>query len=278
MGIINRHTDGEADRNGIRYPGTIETDGISLKNGQMDSVTVITGGEGRGITGVLHGREKATVKAFLSGIPERLKKTLRAACCDMYDGYMNAVREVSGEKVMAEADRFHAAKLYRKDTDGLRKQEMKRLKKKLTEKEYGKLKGAVRALRKNEADLTPEENGVLRSLFGHSRILRIAYELCDELTDIFNQNITKEEARKKIGIRTDVAGLSGPECQTGFISTLNKRPDEITDYSVHRQTGGSVEGLNNKIRVIKRRCYGIFNIRHLFQRIFPDSEGYAIFA
>ncbi|HAO19487.1 MAG TPA: hypothetical protein DCQ37_02690 [Desulfobacteraceae bacterium] len=35
--------------------------------------------------------------------------------------------------------------------------------------------------------------------------------------------------------------------------------------------------LNNKIRVIKRRCYGIFNVRHLFQRIFIDMEGYSLF-
>jgi len=76
-GIINRHTDGEVDRNNFRRPDTIGTDEISSKKGHRDSVTVITGGEGRGIPGVLRGREKATVKAFLSGIPERLKKTLR---------------------------------------------------------------------------------------------------------------------------------------------------------------------------------------------------------
>jgi len=237
MGIIDRHADGEVDRNNFKCLNTIGTDEISLKKGHRDFVTVITGGEGREFSGILRGREKATVKAFLSGIPKRLKKTLIAACCDMYDGYMNAVKEVSGKKVMAVADRFHVAKLYRKDMDGLRKQEMKRLKKKLTEKEYGKLKGAMRALRKKEADLTPEESGVLRILSGHSRILKIAYELCNELTDIFNQNITKEEALKKIGVWMEVVGLSGPECLTGFISTLNKRMDEITDYFVNRQTG-----------------------------------------
>jgi transposase len=26
--------------------------------------------------------------------------------------------------------------------------------------------------------------------------------------------------------------------------------------------------LNNKVKVIKRRCYGIFNVGHLFQRLF----------
>ncbi|MBF0240026.1 MAG: transposase [SAR324 cluster bacterium] len=34
-----------------------------------------------------------------------------------------------------------------------------------------------------------------------------------------------------------------------------------------------VKGLNNKIKVIKRRCYGIFNIQHLRQRILLDTLG-----
>jgi hypothetical protein len=39
-----------------------------------------------------------------------------------------------------------------------------------------------------------------------------------------------------------------------------------------------VEGLNNKVKVLKRRCYGIFNLKHLFQRIFLDLNGYRLFA
>jgi transposase len=30
--------------------------------------------------------------------------------------------------------------------------------------------------------------------------------------------------------------------------------------------------------VLKRRCYGIGNIKHLFQRIYLDLEGYRLFA
>jgi transposase len=30
--------------------------------------------------------------------------------------------------------------------------------------------------------------------------------------------------------------------------------------------------------VLKRRCYGICNIKHLFQRIYLDLEGYRLFA
>jgi len=52
-----------------------------------------------------------------------------------------------------------------------------------------------------------------------------------------------------------------------FLSTSEKHTEEITDYFSGRLTGGFAEGLNNKIMVIRRRCYGIFDVRHLFQRI-----------
>jgi len=42
-----------------------------------------------------------------------------------------------------------------------------------------------------------------------------------------------------------------------------------------RLTSGFVEGLNNKIKVIKRRCYGLKNIGHLFQHLYLDLCGYA---
>ena len=54
--------------------------------------------------------------------------------------------------------------------------------------------------------------------------------------------------------------------------------DEIANDFHDRQTSGFVEGLNNKIKVIKRRCYGLLNVKHLFQRIQLDLAGYALFA
>ena len=54
--------------------------------------------------------------------------------------------------------------------------------------------------------------------------------------------------------------------------------DEIANYFHDRQTSGFVEGFNNKIKVIKRCCYGILNVKHLFQRIQLDLSGYALFA
>jgi transposase len=54
--------------------------------------------------------------------------------------------------------------------------------------------------------------------------------------------------------------------------------DLIANYFRQRQTSGLVEGLNHKLKVIKRRCFGIYNLRHLFQRIMLDLDGYRRFS
>jgi hypothetical protein len=47
---------------------------------------------------------------------------------------------------------------------------------------------------------------------------------------------------------------------------------------LRRDSSGFVEGLNNKVKVLKRRCYGLRNLDHFFQRLFLDLEGYRLFA
>jgi transposase len=65
---------------------------------------------------VLPNREKATVKQFLDSIPQRLRRTIRTICTDMWDGYVNAVRESlqADPKCQVElvVDRFHVAEHY----------------------------------------------------------------------------------------------------------------------------------------------------------------------
>jgi transposase len=279
MGMIGRRVRDESDRNSFRKLGIIGIDEISLKKGHKDFVTIITSYTDAGIRilGIAAGREKAGVKDFLSCIPKRLQRSIKAVCCDMYEGYISAVKEVFGKKAAVVADRFHVAELYRKDSETLRKQEMKRLKKKLPDKEYKKLKGAMWALRKNESELRSYESEVLRRLFRHSPLLKTAYELCGELTYIFNRRISEDKAEREIGIWSEVVRLFGINLSESFLSTSEKHIEEISDYFSGRLTSGFAEGLNNKIRVIKRRCYGIFNVRHLFQRIFIDMEGYSLF-
>jgi len=280
MGSLYRHIDTEVSWDVIERLDVIGLDEISLKKGHGDFVTIVTSRVAGKTTilAVLKGRTKETVKKFLYSIPKRLKKTVKAVCSDMYEGYTNAATEVFGKDVKIVVDRFHVAKLYRNDLDGLRKKEMKRLKKELSEEEYKKLKGVMWILRKDVKELTDEELEILKCLFRHSPILELAYKLCNELTDIFEDNISKSVATRKINDWKKKVEESVLKCFNKFLSTLNKYMDKITNYFISRQTSGFVEGLNNKIKVIKRRCYGILNVKHLFQRIYLDLEGYSLYA
>lgn len=257
-------------------------DEIALKKGHKNFVVIVSAqikGEVK-ILSILPDREKETVKTFINSIPDYLRQTIKIACCDMYDGYVNAIKEIFWNKVKIIIDRFHVAKNYRKCVDTVRKQELKRLQKELTEEEYKKLKGAMWALRKKEEDLTHDEKEVLTILFKYSPMLKKAYQFQNELTNIFNKDIDKQKASKLIKNWVVKVNKSELSCFDKFISTLNKYWNGILNYFYRKQrkNSGFIEGLNNKIKVIKRRCYGIFKIENLFQRIFLDLEGYAMYA
>ncbi len=278
MGIINRGVGTRVDWKTITNLDCIGLDEISLKKGHKDFVTIVTGrvGERTMILGVLKDRTKKTVKKFLKGIPKKFRKTVNSICSDMYDGFINAAKEVFGGKVIV-IDRFHVAKSYRNGLDSFRKKELKRLKEELSEEEYKKLKGAMWAIRKKKEKLSEENDEVLRCLFNHSPKLKEAYDLSNDLTDIFEEDISKSAARPKIRSWVKRVRKSGLKCFDRFIKTLEKYMDQITNYFINGHTSGFVEGLNNKIKVIKRRCYGILNVKHLFQRIYLDLEGYSLF-
>ena len=103
---------------------------------------------------------------------------------------MNAAIEVFGKKVQIVADRFHVAKLYRNSLEELRKTEMKRLKKELSEAEYKKLENIMWILRKNKKDLSSDEEKTLNLLFKHSPLLQLAYDFRNELTAVSYTHLT----------------------------------------------------------------------------------------
>jgi transposase len=71
---------------------------------------------------------------------------------------------------------------------------------------------------------------------------------------------------------------SGLTCFDGFLSLLDSWLDLIANYFIDHQTSAFVEGLNTKLKILKRRCYGLRNIGRLFQRLTLDLEGYRRFS
>ena len=62
-----------------------------------------------------------------------------------------------------------------------------------------------------------------------------------------------------------------------FLITVDNWLDKIMNYFLEGLTSGFVEGFNNRVKVLKRRCYGIFNPTELFQRLTLDLNGYEKF-
>lgn len=280
LGALERRIDASVDWGQYTALGVIGLDEIALKKGHGNYVVIVTAQLEDGrlvILAVLPNREKDSVVEFLRSIPERLKQSVHTVCCDMYEGFTEAVREeLSQARIVI--DRFHVARAYRDGLDDLRKQELGRLKKELPEVEYKQLKGSLWALRKKPADLTTAERRLLRLLFRCSPKLKLAYGLQQQLTAIFDQHSSPSSAKTKIRAWIKRVARSELRCFDKFINTLEHWWQDIINYFVNRDNSGFVEGLNNKLKVLKRRCYGLFNLKHFFQRIFLDLEGYRLFA
>ena len=278
--LLDRYISSEVNWDEVKGLKLLGLDEIALKKGHKEFVVIVTArlanGEVR-VVAVLPDRKKATVKEFLQSIPGRVKRGIRTVCTDMYEGFINAVKEVL-VRARVVIDRYHVAKLYRAGADQLRKQELRRLKKELSQQEYATIKGAMWAFRKKQAALSEEEVELLKRLFSYSPALKKAYRYREELSAIFDEELTQEAGKKKIKNWQKRVKASGLKCFDNFFKTLSNWRDEITNYFVDRNNSGFVEGLNNKIKVLKRRCYGIFNLGHLFQRIYLDLEGYRRFA
>jgi transposase len=279
-GVLDRNIRKSVDWSTIEPFEVIGIDEISIKKGHQDFVGIVTArrGDETHILGVLEDRKKETIIRFFRSIPKRLRRTIRYVCSDMYDGFINAAKEVFGRKVRIVADRFHVAKLYREGLEDLRKKELRRLKRELPAATYKKFKGVMWSLRKKEEDLTEDDRAALEQLFQYSPRLKQAYLYRDQLTAIFDRQVTRAQAKHLLNAWMDRITRSDIRCFDGFIKTLIARKDEITNYFVGRHNSGFVEGLNNKIKVIKRRCYGILNPEHLFQRIHLDLVGYKLYA
>ena len=274
--ILDKQVQTQVDWSRIKSLGTIGIDEISIKKGHQSFVTMIsskTDDDRLKVIATISGRLKEDVKSFLESIPAELKKTVKQVCSDMYDGYVTAAIEVFGVQSLV-IDRYHVSKLYRKPLDQLRIKEMRRLKSTLSVEDYAKLEGMMWVLRKKHECLSEADKDKLALLYKHSPILKKAHSCALRLTQIFNTHSNRKSGMAKINRWITTTIKSEIKIFDSFITTLQKYKPYIANYFKARKTSGFVEGLNNKIKVLKRRCYGLAKITTIFQRLFLDLQGY----
>jgi len=277
-GVLDRWLAKRVNWDGFERLEIIGVDEIALKRGHRDYVVLVTTPlpEGVEVLAVLPNRQKQTVANFFAAIPARIKTTIERVCSDMYQGFIGAAREqLPWAKIVI--DRFHVAKAYRDCADKVRKQEVRRLKQTLSKADYAHIKGAMWPFRKSPKDLKDKERAVLERLFEHSPKLKQAYSLREELTQIFEKAYTKPGAKCAIRAWCKRVRKSDITAFDTFLVTVETRLDSITNYFLERLTSGFVEGFNNRVKVLKRRCYGIFDVDQIFQRLTLDTKGFELF-
>lgn len=123
--------------------------------------------------------------------------------------------------------------------------------------------------RRRPEDLKPEQTEALEGLFKTVPTLGVIYRLRWEATAIFDTAHDVATASQALMDWITKARESELDWQP-WITMLEGHWDGILAYFVDRKTSGPVEGINNKVRVVMRRGYGIHRLPTLWSRLVLD--------
>ncbi len=254
---------------------TLGIDEVALLKGHGHYVAVIWARDADGqnhVLAVLPDRLRATVQSFLESIPDPLKTTVRRVCIDLWEGYAGAVAAAL-PKAHIVVDRFHVAIHYRDAVDALRQAECRRLNADRSPERAVPTAALRPLLRREWRSLNPDQQGKIIELFEQTPILARAYVLRTLLTAIFESAPDRATAQSRLRLWVKQVKASGLHGFANFLKTWHRWQDKILNSFDGRQTSGFVEGLNNKLKLLKRRCFGLDDPTELFRRLWLDIEG-----
>ena len=123
--------------------------------------------------------------------------------------------------------------------------------------------------RRRPEDLKAEQTQGLEALFDKVPLLGVIYHHRWEATQIFDTAVDRATAAQ--ALQDWIAEVRATELDwEPFITMLEGHWDGILAYFDDRRSSGPVEGINNKIRTVMRRGYGIHNIATLWTRVILD--------
>lgn len=205
---------------------------------------------------VLENRTQAELMTYLDQRPVDMTRNIEEVCIDMWRPYATAIVEKLPHAKLV-TDRFHVMKVVNHDLNTLKKM----LKKDLPDD----AKACHYPLLKNEAELSEKQQEILDKVYEASPQLKKAHQLKEAFREIFETEFTVVQGQTALKDWLDRAEEA--ELFSEAVKTIRNWFDSIVNYFVHRTTNGPAEGINNKIKVIKRMAYGFRNFAHFRLRI-----------
>jgi transposase len=247
-------------------------DEIALVKGHGNYCAVLVDIDRAKLLMILEGRTKEEIKKVLLGWGLEVLEGIEEVSIDLWQGYKSLVKEIM-PKAQVIADRFHVMIQVNKELDMERKKEKRMVEQKIkqakTEAEKSEcigtlagITGSKYALLKNEKDLNQEQKDKLTEVKSVSQNLKIMYQLKEKFREIFEKTQQWSDGLLELG-----EWLS--KAQKYFVnskSTIIRWLDEILAYFDNRTTSGVVEGINNKLKLIKRNAYGFTNFENFRTR------------
>jgi transposase len=242
-------------------------DEIALKKGHGNYCAVLVDLDQSKLIAILSGRTQEIIEQTLVEWETEILENIEEVSIDLWTGYKTLVTKLMPNAQVV-ADRFHVMTQINKELDTQRKREKRKVEdlikkanptdKLKYEEILAGLKNSKYPLLKNKDKLTQEQLDKLIQVKNVSPILKEMHEFKEKIRKIFNNTNDWYTGVFKLGMWLSRAKKYFPNSN----NTIIRWYQEIIAYFDNRTTSGTVEGINNKLKLIKRSGYGFKNFEN----------------
>jgi transposase len=243
---------GETNYTGLKL---LVIDEIAIRKGHRYVTVALDHDSGR-IIWMGEGRSEETLDSFFTAMPEEIRKGIVAVASDMWKPYVKAIKKwCPGAKIVF--DLFHLVKDFNQVVDKIRNQEYHQA------DAQGKavLRGTKYLLLKSQENLKESETVRLKEVLELNQTLSTTYILKEYLKKIYQpRNI--EQANAALEEWCSLARESGNPELIRFARKLKRHREGILNHCIYPIHTGKLEGVNNTLKVIKRKAYGYLDTKY----------------
>jgi transposase len=244
-------------------PKVIGIDEISIRKGHTYRIVVSDLIRARPIWFGGADRSEASMARFYDWLGAKKSHGIRLAVMDMWKPFRNATNARAPQAAVL-FDKFHIMRHLGEALDTVRKSEYARL----SGKDRRFIKGQKYTLLSNRENLTLEGRQSLKRLLSANKRLNTAYLLKESFAQLWSY---ERESWARRFFENWRASLKWQRLKPyeKFAEMIDRHWDGIAAYCrpENKVSLGFVEGLNNKIRVIQRRAYGLRDEEYLRLKI-----------
>jgi transposase len=244
-------------------PKVIGVDEISIRKRHTYRIVVSDLIRGRPIWFGGQDRSEASMSEFYAWLGANQRRRIRLAVMDMWKPFRNATQAHAPQAAIL-FDKFHVLRHLGQALDTVRKREYARL----TGKQRQYIKGQKYTLLSRRDNLTLEGRQALKTLLAANKRLNTAYLLRESFGQLWSY---EREGWARRFFENWRASLKWQRLKPyeKFAEMIDRHWDGIAAYCKpqNKVALGFVEGLNNKIRVIQRRAYGLRDEEYLRLKI-----------